>query len=110
MAAPASAIEVEYGMPPNYFAGQTPPPGTVRPTTAEPVRLVVTTGQTAASAAGAVPQTGQTGAMVMGSTSTPALAPIPSLAAPSRTDELEGFVPPYTTRSYGEPPFAPAMP
>ena len=46
----------------------------------------------------------------MGSTSAPALAPIPSSAAPSRTDELEGFVPLYTTRSYGEPPFAPAMP
>ena len=100
-------------MPPNYFAGQTPPPGTVRPTTAEPVRSVASTGQTAASAVSAVrpvPQTGQTGAMVLASASTPTLAPIPSSATASRTDELEGFVPPYTTRSYGEPPFPPTMP
>ena len=52
--APASTINVEFGMPPNYFARQTPPPGTVRPTTAEPVRSVASTGQTAATAAGAV--------------------------------------------------------
>ena len=84
-AAPTSTVNVEFGMPPNYFVGQSPPPGAVRPTTAEPVRPVATTGQTAASAAGAVrpvPQTGQTGAMVKGSTSAPALAPIPSSAAP----------------------------
>ena len=48
--------------------------------------------------------------MVLASASTPALAPIPSSAATVRTDELEGFVPPYTTRSYGEPTFPPAMP
>ena len=53
-AAPTSTVNVKFGMPPNYFAGQTPPPGTVRPTTAEPVRPIATTGQTAASAAGAV--------------------------------------------------------
>ena len=53
-AAPRSAVNVEYGMPPNYFAGQSPPPGTVRPTTAEPVGPVASTGQTAASAVGAV--------------------------------------------------------
>ena len=46
----------------------------------------------------------------MGSASAPALAPIPSSAAPGRTDELEGFVPLYTTKSYGKPPFAPATP
>ena len=112
-AAPASTVNVEFGMPPNYFAGQTPPPGTVRPTTAEPVRPVASTGQTAASADGAVrpvPQTGQTGAMVLASASTPALMPIPCSAAAGRTNELEGFVPPYTTKSYGEPPFPPAMP
>ena len=40
-AAPASIFDVEYGMPPNYFAGpQSPPPGSVRPTKAEPVRPV----------------------------------------------------------------------
>ena len=53
-AAPTSTVNVEFGMPPNYFVGQSPPPGAVRPTTAEPVRPVATTGQTAASAAGAV--------------------------------------------------------
>ena len=61
LAAPASTFNVEYGMPPNYFAGQLPPPGTVRPTTAEPVRSVASTGQTAASAAGAVRPVPQTG-------------------------------------------------
>jgi len=109
-AAPTSIVNVEFRMPPNYFVGQSPPPGAVRPTTAEPVRPVATTGQTAASAAGAVRPIPQTGAMVMGSTSAPALAPIPHSAAPSRIDELEGFVPPYTTKSYGEPPFPPTMP
>ena len=53
-AAPASTVSVEFGMPPNYFAGQSPPPGTVRPSAAKPVRLVASTGQTAASAAGAI--------------------------------------------------------
>jgi len=43
-AAPASTFDVEYGMPPNYFAGQSPPPGNVRPTTAETVRPVASTG------------------------------------------------------------------
>jgi len=112
-AAPASNVNVHYGMPPNYFVGQSSLPGTVRPTTAEPVRSVESTGQTVASAAGLVrpvPQTGQTGAMMLASASAPALAPIPSSAAAGRTDELEGFVPPYTTKSYGEPPFPPAMP
>ena len=68
-AAPASNDNVQYGMPPNYFAGQSSPLGTVRPTTAEPVRPV--------------PQTIQTGAMMMASASTPALVPIPSSAATS---------------------------
>jgi len=54
--------------------------------------------------------TSQIGAMVLASASAPALSPIPCLAAPGRTtDELEGFVPPYTTKSYGKPPFSPAM-
>ena len=59
---------------------------------------------------GPVNQTSQTGDMVLASVSTPTLAPIPSSAAPGRADELEGFVPQYTTRSYDEPPFPPAMP
>ena len=97
-------------MPPNYFAGQSSPPGTVWPTTAEPVRPVASTGQTVASAAGPVrpvPQTGQTGAIMLASTSARALAPIPSSAAAGRTDELEGFVPPYTTKSLASHLFHP---
>ena len=92
--APAFNDNVQYGMPPNYFAGQSPPPGTVQLTSVEPVRPVASTGQTAASAAGAVSPVPQTGAMVLALTSTPPLAPIPSSAAPGRTDELDGFVPP----------------
>ena len=42
----------QYGMPPNFFVGQTPPPGTVRPSRAEPDRSVAPSGQTAASADG----------------------------------------------------------
>jgi len=57
----------QYGMPPNYFVGQTPPPGTVRPSMAEPVRLVQPTGQTGASVVGQVQPVTQTGAMVPGS-------------------------------------------
>ena len=53
---------------------------------------------------------GQTGAMVLASVSTPALAPIPNSATPGQTDELEGFVPQYTTKSYGKSPFPLAMP
>ena len=109
-AAPASNVNVQYGMPPNYFVGQSSPPGTVRPTTAEPVRPVASTGQTVASAAGPVrpvPQTGQTGAIMLASTSARALAPIPSSAAAGRTDELEGFVPPYTTKSLASHLFHP---
>ena len=33
----APSENYQYGMPPNYFAGQTPPPGSVRPSRAEPV-------------------------------------------------------------------------
>ena len=38
LAAPSE--NYQYGMPPNFFAGQTPLPGTVRPSRAEPVRPV----------------------------------------------------------------------
>ena len=82
-AAPASNDNVQYGMPPNYFAGQTPPSGTVRLTTAEPVRPVASTGQT--------------GAMVLASASTPALAPIPIrplLAEPMNWRSLFRHIPP----------------
>ena len=42
----------QYGMPLNYFAGQSPPPGSVRPTMDEPVKPVQPTGQTGASVTG----------------------------------------------------------
>ena len=73
-------------MPPNYFAGQMPPPGIVWPSRTEPVRSVQPTGQTSALAAGLVRpvgQTGQTGAMVLGSASQPPLTPLPTSAGPS---------------------------
>ena len=92
----------QYGMPPNFFVGQAPPPGTVRPSRAEPVSSVQPTGQTGASAAGPVrpvTQTGQTGAMVLGSASQPQLAPLPTSAAPSLEEELAEFVPSYITKS-----------
>ena len=82
----APSDNYQYGMPPNYFTGQTPPPGSVRLSRAEPVRLVQPIGQTGASAGGPVrlvTQTGQTGAMVLSSASQPQLAPLPTLAAPS---------------------------
>ena len=45
----APSENYKYGMPPNYFAGQTPPPGSVRPSRAEPIRSVAPTGQTGPS-------------------------------------------------------------
>ena len=89
--------------------GQTPLPGTVRPSRAEPVRLVAPTGQTSAPVGGpvkSVTQTGQTGAMVLGSASQPQVTPPPASADYSLERELADFVPPYMTKSYGEPPFS----
>ena len=100
-------------MPPNYFAGQTPPPGSVRPTRAKPVRSVAQNGQTSAPTGGPVrpiTQTGQTSAMVLGSASQPQIAPLPTSADQSLEQELADFVPPYTTKSYDEPSFSPPLP
>ena len=47
--------------------------------------------------------------MVLGSATPPPLASVPSSAGPSRTDELAHFEPPYTSKSYGEPPFPPPL-
>ena len=97
----------QYGMPPNYVAGQTPPTGTIRSSRAKPVRSVQPTGQIGASAAGPVrpvAQTGQTGAMVLSSASQSPLAPLPTSADYSLEQELADFVPPYTTKSYSEHP------
>ena len=68
----ATPSDYQYGMPPNYFVGQMPSPGTVWPSRAKPIRSVQQTGSTGASAAGPVrpvTQTGQIGAMVLGSAS-----------------------------------------
>ena len=50
----APSENYQYGMPPNYFARQTPPPGSVRLTRAEPVRSVAPTSQTGTPAGGPV--------------------------------------------------------
>ena len=60
----------QYDMPPNFFAGQTHPPGLVQPSRAELVGSVAPIGQTGAPTGGPVrpvTQTSQTGAMVLGS-------------------------------------------
>ena len=76
-ATPAYSHQPQYGMPIDYFAGQTPPPPSVH---AGPVKLVHVTGQTG--------QTGQltdpTDAFVV---SLP-IASTPYSAAPSRINEL----------------------
>jgi hypothetical protein len=48
--------------------------------------------------------------MVLDSASQPQLVPLPTSADYSLEQELAGFVPPYTTKSYGEPPFPPPLP
>ena len=40
----APSENYQYGMPQNFFAGQTPPLGSVQPSRAEPVRSVAPTG------------------------------------------------------------------
>ena len=69
-----------YGMQPNSFPGQTPPPSSVHVTLIRPVQA---TGQT-----GPGGQTGQTSAMVQNPPSPTPIASIPSSAAPSRTGEM----------------------
>ena len=90
-AEPNSATALEfYGMPPNSFAGQTPPPPSVH---TPPVGPVHATGQTSPSGQ----MTGQTGVMVQVSPSPVPLATIPSSAAPSRTGEMMQYTPLHTT-------------
>jgi len=48
--------------------------------------------------------------MVLGSASQPQITPPPASADYSLERELADFVPPYTTKSYGEPPFPPPLP
>ena len=89
----AAPIEnYQYGMPPNFFAGQTPPPGSIRPSRGEPVRSVA--------------PTGQTDAMVLGSASQPQLVPLPTLAAPSWRSLCRRILQSHTVN----PPFPPPLP
>ena len=48
--------------------------------------------------------------MVLGSMSQPQVTPPPASADYSLERELAYFVPAYTTKSYGEPPFPPPLP
>ena len=82
-----------YGMPPNSFSWQTPPPSTVH---TAPARPVPQTGQTDPTGY----QTGQTGYSVP---SPMPLETIPGSAAPSRTNELSLYTPPRTTTVAGGP-------
>ena len=78
-ATPEFTSEPLYGMPPNSFSGQTPPPSTVHTAPAGPVPQ---TGQTGY-------QTGQTGTTSQTGCSVPSPTPlktIPGSAAPSRTN------------------------
>ena len=50
----ASTIEAVYGMPPNYYTGQSPPPSTVRPSGAKPLQPAASAGQTSDMAVGPV--------------------------------------------------------
>ena len=81
-AASASISQPFYSMPPNYFAGQSPPPRSALPNMAEPV--------------GSVLPTGQTGVTVASPTTPTPFASIHCSAAPSRTNELANFDSSYT--------------
>ena len=48
--------------------------------------------------------------MVLSSASQPQVTPPPASADYSLEQELADFVPPYTTKSYGESPFPPSLP
>jgi len=92
-ATPEFTSEPLYGMPPNSFSGQTPPPSTVH---IAPVGPVPQTGQTGTTGH----QTGQTGYSV------PLPTPLETIlgsAAPSRTNELSVYTPPCTTTVAGGP-------
>ena len=84
LAAQASSSAQIYGMPPNSFPGQMPPPLSIY---TEPVTLVRATGQAS----------GQTGAMVVTPPSPTLLATIPGSAAPGRTNKMSLYTPPHTS-------------
>src|SRR6185437_8539041 len=93
-ATPEFTSEPLYGMPPNSFPGQTPPPSTVH---TAPVRPVPQIGQTGPTGQTGYP-TGQTGYSVL---SPIPLETIPGSAAPSQTNELSLYTPPRTTAVAG---------
>jgi len=99
-ATPGFTHEPLYGMPPNSFPGQTPPPSTVHTAPAGPVPQTGPTGQTGYQTGQTSPtgqtgyQTGQTGYSVPSPTP---LETIPGSAAPSRTNELSLYTPPHIT-------------
>ena len=88
-ATPASVQEPLYGMPTNYFAGQTSPLQLLQPNVAGPVRPVQHTGQTGASAVSPV-------------TSTPNMSTLCS-AILSRTNEMTNCVQPSPSQESGSP-------
>ena len=84
-ALPKSIQQPPYGMPMNYFAGQTPPLQASQPSTAGPVRPVQ--------------QTGQTGSLVV----TSPIVSIPCSAVPSRMNELTNSVSPLLLQESSSP-------
>ena len=95
-ATPEFTSEQFYGMPTNSFPGRTPPPSSVYTAPAGPVSP---TGQTDPIGQTSYP-TGQIGYSGMVPSPMP-LETIPSLAAPSRTNELSIYTPPRTTTVAG---------
>ena len=88
-ATPASVQEPLYGMPINYFAGQTSPLQLVQPNMAGPVRPVQ--------------QTGQTGAMVVSPVTSIPNTSTPCSATLSRTNEMTNCVQSCPSQESGTP-------
>ena len=82
-----------YGMPPNSFPGQTPPPFTIH---APPVQPVSSTSQTNAGGQTGY-MTGQTGPMGQYPTPSAPHTSIPNSAIPSRTNEIVMHTGPHAT-------------
>jgi hypothetical protein len=99
-ASASASPEQFYGMPPNSFPGQTPPPSSVHTPSVRPVQATDQTGSGG--------QTGymasQTGEMVQSPPSHTPLATIPSLAAASRTGEMLPCTPHHTAAQQGSGP------
>jgi len=92
-ATPTSISLSLHSMPPNYFAGQSPPPRSALPIMAEPVRPVQ--------------PTSQTGVTVVSPATLAPFASISCLAGPSRTYELANIDSSYTNVACNVPPIFP---